>query len=91
RDEALALARFNGPQGLAFDGNGNLFVADTSNHRIRKIGTDGRVGTFAGAASGYTEGKGDLAQFRSPVGLAIDAQGRVYVGDTSNMVIRRAQ
>jgi sugar lactone lactonase YvrE/uncharacterized coiled-coil protein SlyX len=91
RDEALALARFNGPQGLAFDGNGNLFVADTNNHRIRKIGTDGRVGTFAGSASGYTEGKGDLAQFRSPVGLAIDGQGRVYVGDTSNMVIRRAQ
>jgi sugar lactone lactonase YvrE len=84
-------ARFSAPQGLAADAAGNLYVADTSNHTIRKITPDGRVSTFAGQASnpGHLDGIGSAARFVYPEGVAVDAAGNVYVADTANNTIRK--
>jgi hypothetical protein len=83
-------ATFNGPHGLAFDGSGSLFVADSFNNLIRKITPGGLVSTFAGSgASGYVDAAGTSAAFGRPSSLAIDAANNVYVGDILNHVIRR--
>jgi sugar lactone lactonase YvrE len=90
RDGAGAQAAFNTPSGLALDRQGNLYVADTANHAIRKITTNGTVSTLAGSGiAGSADGKGALAQFNGPVGVAVDAEGVVYVADTYNDRIRR--
>ena len=83
-------ARFNQPRGVALDADGNLYVADTSNHRIRRVSSTGEVTTFAGNANGdYADGTGTDAQFRSPEGIATDADGNLYVADTGNHCIRK--
>lgn len=84
-------ARFNTPFGLAFDGAGNLFVADLNNNTIRKISANGTVTTLAGAAGsgGRVDGTGSAARFNAPVGLAVDANGNVFVADTQNQTIRK--
>ncbi|HEX7829870.1 MAG TPA: NHL repeat-containing protein [Thermoanaerobaculia bacterium] len=83
-------ARFNGPKGLAIDKNGNLYVADTSNHAIRKITPQGLVTTLAGKAGefGSTNGSGSQARFYLPWSVAVDPQGNVYVADSYNHNIR---
>jgi sugar lactone lactonase YvrE len=84
-------ARFFGPQGLAIDGAGNLFVADTNNDTIRKVVLKtGEVRTIAGAAgtAGSADGTGTGAQFNHPAGVAVDASGNLYVADTDNHVVR---
>ena len=83
-------ARFNTPNGIAVDGNGNLYVADTGNNTIRKITPDGTVTTFAGSAgsSGATNGPGNLARFSTPYGVMVDRSNTVYVADTFNNLIR---
>ncbi len=88
-----ASARFNKPQGIAVDTAGNVFVADTDNHVIRKITPAGVVSTFVGALkSGSTDGIGTAALFNRPVGVAVDKtpQGanKLYVADTGNHVLR---
>lgn len=88
-DGAASSAQFNNPYGVALDGFGNLFVADLSNNRIRKIRPAGQVGTFAGSSSGYREGDGGTALFRSPAALAFAPQGRLYVADSGNYCVRR--
>jgi sugar lactone lactonase YvrE len=82
-DGAGSVARFNRPTGVAFDGNGVLYVADHDNHTIRKIMPDGTVSTFAGqpGVAGSANGTGNAATFHNPVSLAVDAAGNVYVGD----------
>ncbi|EEF61836.1 NHL repeat-containing protein [Pedosphaera parvula] len=83
-------ARFNLPGGVAVDKTGNLYVADTANHTIRKI-SGGVVSTFAGLAgvSGSANGKGSAARFNQPQGVAVDTNGIVYVADTGNHIIRK--
>ena len=84
-------AQFNAPSGLAFDANGNLFVADTGNSTIRKITPSGAVSTFAGIAgsSGYADGAAGSAQFSAPLGIAVATNGTVFVADSGNHCIRR--
>lgn len=89
-DGAGSAAAFNTPSGLAIDAAGNLYVADTGNHAIRKVTPAGAVSTLAGGgAAGYRDGQGAAAQFNGPLGVAVDAAGVVYVADTYNDRIRR--
>ncbi|MDQ1610688.1 MAG: hypothetical protein QOG00_619 [Pyrinomonadaceae bacterium] len=89
-DGAGSAASFNTPSAIAADARGNLYVADTSNHRIRKVTPEGLVTTVAGDGTpGARDGAAASAQFNAPVGVAVDAQGeRVYVADTYNDRIR---
>jgi formylglycine-generating enzyme required for sulfatase activity/sugar lactone lactonase YvrE len=84
-------ARFNKPSDVAVDAAGNIYVADSGNHAIRKISTNGTVSTLAGTmgAAGDTNASGTSARFRTPQGIAVDANGSVYVADTGNQQIRR--
>ena len=89
QDGQGAAARFNTPSGLALDATGNLYVADTGNHAIRKVTPDGVVTTLAGTGTpGFRDGPGPQAQFDGPMGVAIDAAGRVIVADAYNDRIR---
>jgi len=83
-------ARFNYPSGVACDGNGNVYVADQNNNRIRRIVVaTGAVSTLAGnSAAGYADGTGPAAQFDSPSGVACDANGTLYVTDQNNFRVR---
>jgi sugar lactone lactonase YvrE len=88
-DGAGASASFNTPSALALGPDGNLYVADTGNNRIRKITPDGTVSTVAGSGTaGYVDGPAATAQFNGPIGLAVSRDGDIYVADTYNDVIR---
>lgn len=93
-DGPAAAASFNSPLGLAFDGSGNLYVADTLNNTIRKITISGgvaTVSTYAGTAApigAFADGTGTAAKFSFPFDLAVDANGNVYVADTVNGAVR---
>ena len=83
-------ARFYSPSGMALDGKGNVFVADTNNNRIRKVAADGTVSTVAGvAAAGFVEGPAKTARFNKPQAVAVNSKGEVFVADTGNKRIRR--
>lgn len=83
-------ARFNRPEGLGIDASGNLFVADTDNHTIRKITPSGVVTSIGGVAGegGHADGVGAAAHFLGPRGIAVAASGRVYVSEGSAHIIR---
>lgn len=85
QDGVGAAASFNQPSGIAVDGAGNVYVADSGNHTIRKITPTGAVTTLAGTAGvrGVADGKGLAASFDSLAGVAVDKAGNVYVTDTS--------
>lgn len=84
-----AAAAFHTPSGLALDRSGNLYVADTGNHAIRKVTPQGQVSTLAGNGEpGFADGIGRQARFDGPMGVAVDDAGRVYVADTWNDRIR---
>jgi len=83
-------AQFYFPTGVAVDSSGNVYMADSNNHRIRKITPGGVVSTFAGTGSaGHADGTGTEAQFNLPYGVAVDSSGNVYVGDLDNHRIRK--
>ena len=90
-DGTGSAARFTLPGDVAVDGSGNVYVADTNNHTIRKVTPTGVVTTLAGAAgtSGSTNGTGTAALFNNPLGLTVDSGGNVYVADTFNYTIRK--
>ena len=92
-DDGLALeAGFDQPTDVVVDDFDNLYVADTGNHRIRRIGRDGTVTTVAGTGVEGSEGDGGLAieaQLNRPTGVAIDAFGNLYVADSGNHRVRK--
>lgn len=89
-DGSFAQARFFAPAGITSDTAGNLYVADSGNHSIRKL-AGGQVTTLAGAPGTRTviDGTGAAAGFNSPQGITVDAQGNVFVADTYRHVIRK--
>ena len=87
-----ALSSLDHPQNVAADAKGDVFIADTYNNRVVKVTPQGQVVTVAGdGAAGYS-GDGRLAAFaelNSPTGVAVDANGNLYIADSANNVIRR--
>jgi streptogramin lyase len=83
-------AQFSNPGGMAIDAQGNIYISDTFNNRIRKMAPDGTVTTIAGnGASGYIDGAAADAEFYAPAGLTLDGQGNIFVADYGNNVIRK--
>jgi hypothetical protein len=89
--DGISSARFYHPLGIAVDGNGTVFVADSGNHAIRKIAPDGTVSTLAGSlgSAGNQDGAGHTARFKSPWGLAAEPSGILYVSDRNGSRVRR--
>jgi sugar lactone lactonase YvrE len=91
-------ARLNSPSGVAVDDKGNVYIADTQNHRVRKVNPGGTITTFAGRSrvpslsGGGLSGDGGpaiSAELNSPLGVAVDGQGNVYIADTQNHRVRK--
>lgn len=76
---AATAAKLNYPNGIAVDGSGNLYIADTYNHRIRKVTPTGTITTVAGTSVGLN----------SPAGVAVDGLGNLYIAATNNQSIRK--
>lgn len=86
------LAGLNMPYGVAFDNQGNLYIADTGNNKVRKITADGKITTVAGNGNGGYSGDGGSAiqaELNFPTGVAIDSKGNLYIADNKNFVIRK--
>ncbi|MGE3948104.1 MAG: HYR domain-containing protein [Blastocatellales bacterium] len=94
-DAGLAIyATFGSPAGVAADSQGNIYISDSVFHRIRRIAPDGKIYHFAGSTTGQSGSLGDggqasVARFNRPTGLAVDAQGNLYVADSGNNRVRR--
>ena len=87
-----SLAQLNHPNSLSLDSNGNLFIADVVNNRIRKLNTTGQISTFAGTYNPDFAGDGaaaELAHLAYPYGVAIDDLGQAFIADTLNHRIRK--
>ena len=85
-------AAMNYPRGIAVDGTGNLYIADTDNHRIRKVDSSGTITTVAGNGIPGSSGDGGLAtdaQFSFPVGVTVDGAGNLFIADSVNNRIRK--
>ena len=84
-------ALFSHPQGVTVDSSGNAYIADTGNQTIRKMDPSGNVTTLAGTVgvSGSADGAGTAASFNTPVDLAVDGAGNVYVADSRNFTVRK--
>lgn len=87
---AATAAQLNVPIGLALDASGNLYIADFTNNRVRKV-SGGTITTVAGNGNqGYSGdgGSPNNAQLDSPVAVAVDSSGNLYIADTANNVVR---
>lgn len=85
-------ARLREPADIATDAAGSFYIADTSNHRIRRVDAGGTISTVAGSGSRGDEGDGGPAVYAdldSPEGVAIDPDGRLLIADTGNHRLRR--
>jgi DNA-binding beta-propeller fold protein YncE len=91
--DSAQTAELNGPTGVAIDRTtGNVYIADSSNHRLRMVTPDGKISTFAGTGVEGSAGDGrdaKLAMFNLPVAIATDNQGAVFVADFGNSRVRR--
>lgn len=83
------ISKFNVPGSLAIDSQGNIFVADARNHKIKKITPAGIVTVFAGSSAGDVDATGSAAKFNNPGGIVIDIFGTLYVCDTYNNKIKK--
>lgn len=88
-DDNSTRSSFNRPTGIVTDNNGNIYVADALNNAIRKITSTGTVTSISRNGRGYINGNISIAKFYNPKGLAIDADGNLYVGDYGNHSIRK--
>jgi sugar lactone lactonase YvrE len=83
-------ASFLHPTGIAVDRKGNLYIADSGNHKIRKLSSSGLVTTLAGSGlRGRLNGRDTVATFYKPYGVAVDSQGAIYVADYLNNLVRK--
>lgn len=90
KDGSALEARLKSPNGIAVDGQGNVYFADSKNHRVRKVTTDGQVITLAGTGlSGNSVGKGTQSMLNWPAGVAVDKNGNVYIADYGNHCIKK--
>jgi DNA-binding beta-propeller fold protein YncE/DNA-binding CsgD family transcriptional regulator len=91
--DSAQMAELNGPTGIAIDATtGNLYIADSSNHRVRMVTPDGKISTIAGTGVEGSGGDGrdaKLAMLSLPVAVATDHQGVIYVADLGNSSVRR--
>ena len=89
-DGPAATSQFSNPLGVCVDATGNVFVADSGNHRIRKLGVDGQVSTIAGSGlAGYQDGAGTAALLNKPNDVVVDAVGNLFVTEFDNHTVRR--
>jgi uncharacterized protein (TIGR03437 family) len=96
-DAAATDATLRNPSGVAVDSAGNVYIADSTNHQVRKVGTDGKITAFAGAGvAGFAELDSESkpldaknAFLNFPTGVAVDASNNVYIADTLNHRIRK--
>jgi sugar lactone lactonase YvrE len=89
---AAVAAQLYAPSGLAVDREGNLWIADAGNHRIRKVAPDGTIRTVAGTGTrGFTGdgGPAQSAQLDSPIAVAVDSQGNAFIADSHNHRVRK--
>jgi hypothetical protein len=92
-DGTSATTKFNNPSAVAADSSGNVYVADVTNERVRKVSSGGSTSTVTGnGTSGFVDGTGGptgTTEFQFPVGVAVDSAGNVYVADLGNNRIRK--
>src|SRR5262249_48959197 len=80
-------AELNAPSAIVFDAAGVAYIADTNNHRIRRVTPDGRISAFAGTGEidfGGDGGPAAEAQLDTPIGLAVDGAGNLLIADAGN-------
>jgi hypothetical protein len=90
--DAAGAAHLFRPESLTFDAAGNLYIADTGNHRVRKVTPAGVITTFAGGGRigyGGDGGPATAAELNEPQAVAVDSSGNVYISDTNNHRVRK--
>jgi hypothetical protein len=88
---AAVSAQLNRPTSITIDGSGNLYIADSSNHRVRRVSSNGTITTVAGnGVQGYSGNGGSAtsASLRFPLGISLDVFGNLYIADAGNHVVR---